>query len=135
MSNFNEDELLLRQVHPSFIQEGRVTSLAFRPTPKDEKKLSVNRRSLTTPEKSFELHTEQRGLRSAVVWGVSVGEVSEMQELTVEEDPVVAPVEDLSHALIDFSKIDSESRIKTVASKLADKARLRGCLFPSSEKK
>ena len=35
------DTLLLRQIHPSFMQYGRVTSLAFRPTPKDEGFLSV----------------------------------------------------------------------------------------------
>ena len=34
--------LLLRQIHPSFIQAERITSQAFRPTPKDENKLSVD---------------------------------------------------------------------------------------------
>lgn len=32
---------LLRQIHPNFVQAGRVTSQAFRPTPKDENHLSV----------------------------------------------------------------------------------------------
>ena len=36
------DTLLLRQIHPGFIQGGRVTSQAFRPTPKDEFLLSVD---------------------------------------------------------------------------------------------
>lgn len=36
------DTLLLHQIHPSFIQYGRVTSQAFRPTPKDEGFLSVD---------------------------------------------------------------------------------------------
>ena len=36
------DTLLLRQIHPSFIQYGRVTSRAFRPTAKDEFLLSVD---------------------------------------------------------------------------------------------
>ena len=36
-----DDTLLLRQIHPSFVQSGRVTSQAFRPTPKDEFLLSV----------------------------------------------------------------------------------------------
>lgn len=35
------ESLLLRQVNPRWIREGRVTSQVFRPTPKDEKKLSV----------------------------------------------------------------------------------------------
>jgi hypothetical protein len=36
-----EATLLLRQVHPSFIQHGRVTSQVFRPTLKDKRLLSV----------------------------------------------------------------------------------------------
>ena len=36
------ETLLLRQIHPSFVQKGRVTSQAFRPTPKDEHLLSVD---------------------------------------------------------------------------------------------
>ena len=37
----NNETLLLRQIHPSFIQAGHITSQAFRPTPKDQNKLSV----------------------------------------------------------------------------------------------
>ena len=37
----NENTLLLRQIHPAFIQQNTITSQAFRPTPKDEKLLSV----------------------------------------------------------------------------------------------
>jgi len=36
-----ENTLLLRQVHPSFVQDGKITSQVFRPTPKDENKLSM----------------------------------------------------------------------------------------------
>jgi hypothetical protein len=35
------ETLLLRQIHPSFVQAGRVTSQAFRPTPKDGSLLSI----------------------------------------------------------------------------------------------
>jgi hypothetical protein len=136
MSSFDEkDELLLRQVHPSFIQDGRVTSQAFRPTPKDQKKLSVNRNSLISAQVIFEVHTKKKKLSSAGVWGVSVQEAKETPGLSLKEDPIEGPIEDLSHCLIDFSNIDSEGRIKTIASKLADKARSRGCLFePLKEK-
>jgi hypothetical protein len=37
----NDSTLLLRQIHPGFFQYGRPSSQAFRPTPKDEKMLSV----------------------------------------------------------------------------------------------
>ena len=36
-----DDTLLLRQVNPAWIQDGRITSQVFRPTPKDSKRLSV----------------------------------------------------------------------------------------------
>ncbi len=52
------DELLFRQVNPNWIREGRVSSQAFRPMPKDEGLLSVDRGSMTTPEASFRLLTE-----------------------------------------------------------------------------
>lgn len=114
---------------PSFIQEGRVSSQAFRPTPKDHKKLSVNRNSLITAKQAFLLYTEKRNLTSAGVWGISVKEVVEVAGLKMEKDPITGLIEDPSHCLIDFSEVDSESKIKSVSSKLADKARVRGCLF------
>ncbi|OQC41352.1 MAG: hypothetical protein BWX66_00754 [Deltaproteobacteria bacterium ADurb.Bin058] len=45
----NVHTLLLRQIHPDFIQNQRVSSQAFRPTPKDERKLSVYDGDLITP--------------------------------------------------------------------------------------
>lgn len=130
MADFSdENEIFLRQVHPSFIQEGRISSQAFRPTPKDQKKLSVNRRSLATPQETFVLHTEKRNLTSAGVWGISAKEVGEIAELKIEDDPIYDPIVDISHCLIDFSGIGSEHKIKAISSKLADKARARGCLF------
>jgi hypothetical protein len=44
---------LLRQVHPSFVQAGRVTSQAFRPTPKDRSLLSVYDGDQITPEAAW----------------------------------------------------------------------------------
>ena len=44
--------LLLRQIHPSFIQAGFVTSQAFRPTPKDQSKFSVYDGDLISSEDS-----------------------------------------------------------------------------------
>lgn len=128
-SFIDPNELLLRQVHPSFVQEGRITSQAFRPTPKDQKKLSTNRESLISPQEAYELHTEQKKLYSAGVWGITVAEVLENGELKIQEDPIKDPVIDDSHCLIDFSQISSESQIKSVGSKLSEKARNRGSLY------
>lgn len=47
-----EATLLLRQIHPTFIQYGRVTSQAFRPTPKDEDQLSVDNGDMITAEEA-----------------------------------------------------------------------------------
>lgn len=50
------ETLLHRQVHPSWIQEGRVTSQAFKPTPKDEGMLSVYDGDVSGPEESWRHH-------------------------------------------------------------------------------
>ena len=45
------------------------------------------------------------------------------------ETTPMTPVEDKSHALINFSKLPSESRIKATAKQLTAKARDRDCLY------
>ena len=77
----DDEELLFRQVHPSFVRDGRPSSQAFRPTAKDEGKLSVARGSLTTPAGAFEVHTTGLGLPSAGTWAVTVGECDAVAEL------------------------------------------------------
>lgn len=125
----DQDELLLRQVHPNFIREFRVTSQAFLPTEKDDKKLSVNRSSMISAHEAFDLHTKGKNLKSIGVWGVTVEEVSMIDSLSIESDPVEVPVQDKSHSLINFSKLSSESRIKATAKQLTAKARDRDCLY------
>lgn len=130
MTSFEKEvELLLRQVHPNFIREFRITSQAFLPTEKDDKKLSVNRSSMISAQEAFDLHTNQKKLHSAGVWGVSVGEAISFDPLSIESDPIEAPVQDKSHSLINFSKLPSESRIKATAKQLTAKARDRDCLY------
>jgi hypothetical protein len=109
----DEDELLYRQVHPSFIRDGRPSSQAFRPTRKDEGKLSVSRSTLTSPRQSFELFTNVMELKSAGVWGMTVGECN-AESLSVRSDPLVAPpakAPDPSHAVVDFSTVTSNGQI------------------------
>jgi hypothetical protein len=125
----DDEELLFRQVHPSFVRDGRPSSQAFRPTPKDNGKLSVARGSLTTPAASYELHTAQLGLGSAGTWAVTVGECRE-QALRVIPDPLTSPPEkvaDPAHALVDFtphSKNQAEGRGARLARKAVDRGRL-----------
>jgi len=48
-----ETTLLLRQINPAFVQLGRVTSQAFRPTPKDHDLLSAYNGDLIEPEPAW----------------------------------------------------------------------------------
>lgn len=128
----DNNELLLRQVHPNFIVESRITSQVFLPTEKDDKKLSVNRSSIISAQEAFDLHTNEKKLQSIGVWGISVGETSSFDSLLIECDPIEIPVRDISHSLINFSKLPSESRIKATAKQLTAKARDRDCLYKPS---
>lgn len=47
------DELLWRNAHPDWLVDGELTSQAFRPTPKDQKKLSSTRESKVAAEANF----------------------------------------------------------------------------------
>jgi len=119
----NDATLLLRQIHPSFLQNDRVTSQAFRPTPKDEKRLSVYDGDLTTPRESHHHYTQELGLSSTGVMAVSVEECRALI-LEVASDP--QPF--LEHAVIDFSRL-SEKAIKTKAKILKSRAMARGWLY------
>lgn len=124
----NSDELLFRQVHPSFIQDERPSSQAFKPTPKDEKQLSVARGALTDPVNAYDLHVQAKGLASAGTWAVTVGE-AQVESLPSFPDPLTAPIADPAHALVDFTAC-SRSQMDAKGSRLAAKARERGRLHP-----
>jgi hypothetical protein len=119
----NNATLLLRQIHPNFLQNDRVTSQAFRPTPKDEKKLSVYDGDLITPDKSYCHYTEKLRLASTGVMAVSVEECF-ASELEPFSDPEPFP----EHVVIDFSGL-SERSIKTKAKILKARAVARGWLY------
>jgi hypothetical protein len=128
----SDDELLFRQVNPGWVRDGRVTSQAFRPTPKDAGLLSVDRASLTTPESSFRLFTEGLRLPSAGTWAVTVHECS-AQSLPVVEDSLTSPPEPVAnpaHAVISYKGVASNSQVESKGQKLARCAHARGRLFP-----
>ncbi|MEO7329272.1 MAG: hypothetical protein ABI193_11880 [Minicystis sp.] len=127
----DDAELLYRQVHPSFVRDGRPTSQAFRPTPKDENKLSVARDALTSASAAYELFTRGLGPASAGAWGVTVGECRH-QALPVRPDPLTSPPEkvaDPAHAVIDFEDI-SRGQTEAKGARLARSAVARGRLHP-----
>jgi len=110
------EEQLYRQVHPSWIQEGRVTSVAWKPTPKDRGLLSVSRAKRCTAAESFAHHTQKLQLQSAGVWAVTVQDCTKAK-LAVFEDPIEAPVPDPAHAVIDFRDL-SNGEIQAKAQQL-----------------
>jgi len=115
--------LMLRQIHPSFIKQGQITSQAFRPTIKDDKKLSVYDNDMITAEKAYEHYTKKLLKSSAGVMAVSVKECNELS-LPVVSDSASFP----EHAFIDFSDY-SYPQSEKLAKKLRQKAVERYWLY------
>ena len=119
----NPSTLLLRQVHPQFVQNGRVTSQAFRPTPKDRGQLSVYDGDQIKPKAAYLHYTTDRKLESAGVMGVTVGECESL-DLSAKPDPTPFP----EHAVIDFAD-HRGNQVTKRAKKLVARATDRGWLY------
>ena len=52
----NSDEILMRQIHPTFIQDGRITSSVFEPMKKDKGHLSCTAKSKITEEEAYRVY-------------------------------------------------------------------------------
>lgn len=127
------DEVMLRQVHPSFIEDGEPSSQPFRPTPKDDSQLSVDRGSMTTAKESYDLYVSGR-LSSIAVYGVSVGEFGD-EGVACHPDPIVAAqgtAANQAHAYADYS-VHTDGKQKTVAKRIKLKAIARGRLHPAQD--
>ncbi|MCE1226498.1 MAG: hypothetical protein LWW87_08445 [Geobacteraceae bacterium] len=109
----NPQTSLLRQIHPSFIQEGRVTSQAFRPTPKDTGKLSLYHGDLISPENAWIHFVSQEGCNSV---GVMANLKSEYDSLSVclEHDGIQF-TEHVSADFSPFTKSDIEKKSKILS--------------------
>jgi hypothetical protein len=95
-----DETLLYRQIHPSFVQHGRATSQAFRPTPKDAGLLSVYDGDLISSDKAWAHYTNVLGFASYGVMAVIVAECLG-EGLQARPDPKPFP----EHAVIDFSAL------------------------------
>lgn len=113
--------LLLRQIHPSFVQAGVVTSQAFRPTPKDESKLSVYDGDLIQPQAALIHYTTVWKLATVGAMAVTVDECS-AEELPSRPDPLSDSPE---HAIVDFTGLTDNQCYKK-SKKLQAKATSRG---------
>jgi hypothetical protein len=125
-------ELLFRQVHPSWMRDGRPSSMAFVPSRKDDYELSVSLESLTTPEGAYRHHGEALELKTAGTWAVSVADVHE-ELLLAYPDPIPASdggVPSPAHAIIDFVPVASNNQREAKGTHLARKAVARGRLYP-----
>jgi hypothetical protein len=125
-----DEELLFRQIHPSFVESGYPSSQPFLPTSKDDNKLSVDRSTITTPSNAFALYTSN-GHCSAAVYGLSVGEFKE-QDLPCVSDPLEAMEDQAAnpaHAYADYAQ-HGTSKQKNIAKRLKHRAIARGCLYP-----
>lgn len=118
----DDDEVLLRQVLPEWIQEGRPSSAAFSPNSGDSGSLSVDRNSIMEPKLAFEAYLG-RGLRSGGVWGVSVGECK-AEGLACYADQMD---DNPAHALVHFGEATKSAQRRTGA-RLRERAHVRGCL-------
>ena len=118
--------LLYRQIHPTFVQGDNVSSQAFRPTPKDNNRLSVYDGDLISAEKSHLHFTKDLNCESIGVLGVSVAEC-QIENLHVSNDSQTFK----EHALIDFTEYGHTSKgtIKRKAESLRKYAMDRGWCF------
>jgi hypothetical protein len=126
----DEAEVLFRQVHPTFYENGVPSSQPFKPTEKDENLLSLDRSSLTSPAASHDAYVAS-GLMSSAVYGLSVGEF-ETQSIDCRADPIEAKEgqsKNVAHSVADFSP-HKTSQQKNIAKRLKLKAISRGRLHP-----
>jgi hypothetical protein len=115
--------LLLRQIHPSFVQAGRVTSQAFRPTPKDDHHLSVDNGDLVSARTAWERYTCNPLCSSVGVMAITNDECI-TQNLPVIEDGHPYP----EHCSVDFSAFEKKE-IERKAKVLSRQAQKRNWMF------
>ena len=119
----NDSTLLHRQVNPSWIRNGEISSQTFRPTRKDAGLLSVYDGDQITAQRAWQHFTDNLGFASAGVIAVSVAECEE-QQLSVRPDPAPFP----EHAVVDFTGL-SRSQVERKADRLKTASTVRGWLF------
>ena len=100
-----------------------MSSQAFKPTKKDDGKLSVYDGDQATAEHSWEHFTSVLGLSSIGVQSVTVGECNEL-ELPAVPDPEEFP----EHVAIRFTGL-SKSQVEKRAKQLREVAATRGWQF------
>lgn len=117
-------EVLLRQVHPSQLQEDGVpTKQAFLPTDSHARLLSTKRESVT-PVAAY-TDWVGRGFESAGTWGISIDEIAGAQLHAVDD---ATNTGEPFHASVNFQELPSKGELTRRARILRDHAADRGCL-------
>jgi hypothetical protein len=116
------ENILFRQIHPSWVIDDNVSSQAFKPTPKDDKKLSVYNGNEFSAEESFEHFTKQ-SLMSAGVLGVTDEEFDKEQLPRIPDDEAFK-----GHVLVDYSAC-SKNEVEKKAKRIRDIALKRSWLY------
>ena len=120
----NDDTLLYRVIGPDmWVQEGQVSSQAFRPRKVDNKRLSVYDGDQITAQEALSHYTRDHNNPPIGVLAVTVLECH-ARDLPVVPDPHTFP----EHVLIDFSKF-GVNQIKRKSALLRDAAVVRGWQF------
>lgn len=117
----NGDTLLLRQIHPNFVEaDGRVSHVAFRPFPRDEGKLSAYDGDQIIAEAAWHHYSFILNLRSKGVMAVTVDECgSQRTRPTLDAHPFP------EHVSIDFAGL-SRREATNAAKSLVELAMDRG---------
>lgn len=119
-----DSDLLHRQVNPAWVQDGRVSSQAFSPTPKDSGLLSVYDGRQITAEASYIHFTTVQKLKAVGTVSVSCNEILSVG-LSWRLDPEPYP----EHAVIDYTDVSSAAQKKAKSQALAERARQRGWTY------
>lgn len=120
------NEVMMRQVHPKMMQEGRLWSGAFTPTKTDNGLLSADRDSIISPKDAYERYLKLKELvQAGGSWGVTINEFQEIG-LVCYSDSLL---DNDAHVLVDYTAKGAEKEIGL--GKLAySKASARGRLYP-----
>ena len=115
--------LLLRQIHPNFVQNGFASSVAFRPNETDDGLMSVYDHDLITAEAAWLHYTSMSLKRSAGTTALSV------EECMAEGLPPRAHTHAFAeHAVIDFTGV-SEKLWRSKSKKLQAMAFVRNWIY------
>lgn len=122
----NKPEICYRNVHPTFVVNGKISSQAFRPNLQDEGKLSTGRESVVTAEDFFQAYEKINN--TCGVCAVPSNFVVELGLRWVDDSATTPPPLIIGHAFIDFRRKNedghelSERGMRKLAKKMATAA-------------